>query len=172
MAARLVRSAETVAPPAVATDVAAIPRSARSPRTPVAHSSTAAVSRRRSAPGNRAGRRRAADAWWLRPLGHRQSRAGEPQVCRGRVIDSLRRTTRSPVPSRQRHSGRRALARLGVHGVWQRSWRPCGYGCLLRTTAEVLVAVLPEWELTREHDPVSGYRELKIARRSPLTRPP
>jgi uncharacterized protein len=40
------------------------------------------------------------------------------------------------------------------------------YGCLVRTTAEVLVAVLPEWKLSREHDPASGYEELKVARRS------
>jgi uncharacterized protein len=41
-----------------------------------------------------------------------------------------------------------------------------GYGCLVRTTAEVLVAILPEWKLSREHDPASGYKELTIARRS------
>jgi hypothetical protein len=41
-----------------------------------------------------------------------------------------------------------------------------GYGCLVRTTAEVLVAVLPEWRLWREHDSASGYNELAIARRS------
>jgi predicted DNA-binding protein with PD1-like motif len=41
-----------------------------------------------------------------------------------------------------------------------------GYGCLVRTTAEVLVAVLPEWKLSREHDSLSGYKELAIARRS------
>jgi uncharacterized protein len=40
-----------------------------------------------------------------------------------------------------------------------------GYGCLVRTTAEVLIAVLPEWKLSREHDPESGYAELTIARR-------
>ena len=40
------------------------------------------------------------------------------------------------------------------------------YGCLVRTTAELLVAVLPEWRLSREHDAASGYQELAIARRS------
>ena len=40
-----------------------------------------------------------------------------------------------------------------------------GYGCLVRTTAEVLIAVLPEWKLSRELDPASGYKELAIARR-------
>ncbi|MCE9658411.1 MAG: DNA-binding protein [Burkholderiales bacterium] len=39
-----------------------------------------------------------------------------------------------------------------------------GYGCVVRTTAEVLVAVLPEWKLSREHDPASGYEELVVAR--------
>jgi len=41
-----------------------------------------------------------------------------------------------------------------------------GYGCLVRTTAEVLVAVLPEWWLSREHDSATGYKELAIVRRS------
>jgi uncharacterized protein len=40
-----------------------------------------------------------------------------------------------------------------------------GYGCLVRTTAEVLVALLPEWQLARKHDPASGYQELAISRR-------
>ena len=40
-----------------------------------------------------------------------------------------------------------------------------GYGCLVRTTAEVLVVALSEWKLWREHDPASGYRELTVARR-------
>lgn len=40
-----------------------------------------------------------------------------------------------------------------------------GYGCLVRTTAEVLIAVLPEWTLAREYDAASGYKELTIARR-------
>jgi predicted DNA-binding protein with PD1-like motif len=39
------------------------------------------------------------------------------------------------------------------------------YGCLVRTTAEVLIAVLPEWRLSRQHDSASGYTELAIARR-------
>ena len=41
-----------------------------------------------------------------------------------------------------------------------------GYGCLIRTTAEVLVAVLPEWRLSRKHDAATGYDELTIAPRS------
>ena len=43
------------------------------------------------------------------------------------------------------------------------------YGCIVRTTAEVLIAVLPEWSLSREHDAVSGYKELKVARRSSVS---
>lgn len=35
-------------------------------------------------------------------------------------------------------------------------------GCVVRTTAEVLVAWLPEWRLTREFDPATGYAELAI----------
>ena len=41
-----------------------------------------------------------------------------------------------------------------------------GYGCLVRTTAEVLIALLPEWRLAREHDAASGYKELTMDRRS------
>ena len=35
-------------------------------------------------------------------------------------------------------------------------------GSLVRTTAEVLLGVLPEWAFTREWDPGTGYRELRI----------
>lgn len=33
-------------------------------------------------------------------------------------------------------------------------------GCTVRTTAEILVAVLPEWRFARTHDPRTGYAEL------------
>ena len=33
-------------------------------------------------------------------------------------------------------------------------------GCVVRTTAEILVGWLPEWRFTREIDPVTGYAEL------------
>lgn len=39
------------------------------------------------------------------------------------------------------------------------------YGCIVRTTAEVLLAALPQWRLWREHDPASGYQELRVAER-------
>jgi len=35
-----------------------------------------------------------------------------------------------------------------------------GYGCTVRTTAEVLLALLPDWQFTREPDPGTGYEEL------------
>ncbi len=35
-------------------------------------------------------------------------------------------------------------------------------GSLVRTTAEVLVARLPQWQLQRAVDPTTGYRELEI----------
>ena len=41
------------------------------------------------------------------------------------------------------------------------------YGCVVRTTAEVLVAVLPEWRFVREADASTGFEELAI-RRAPL----
>jgi predicted DNA-binding protein with PD1-like motif len=36
------------------------------------------------------------------------------------------------------------------------------YGCLVRTTAEVLVAPLPDWRFSREVDPETGWAELVI----------
>jgi predicted DNA-binding protein with PD1-like motif len=33
-------------------------------------------------------------------------------------------------------------------------------GCTVRTTAEILVAWLPEWRFSREHDPATGHPEL------------
>ena len=38
-------------------------------------------------------------------------------------------------------------------------------GCIVRTTAEVLIALLPGWRFTREADPAIGYRELRVQRR-------
>lgn len=35
-------------------------------------------------------------------------------------------------------------------------------GCTVRTTAEVLVALLPEWEFARELDAATGYGELVV----------
>lgn len=39
-----------------------------------------------------------------------------------------------------------------------------GHGCILRTTAEVLLAVLPDWRFTREPDAATGYDELVASR--------
>lgn len=36
-------------------------------------------------------------------------------------------------------------------------------GCTVRTTAEVLLALLPGWQFTREHDVATGYAELRIS---------
>jgi predicted DNA-binding protein with PD1-like motif len=36
------------------------------------------------------------------------------------------------------------------------------YECLVRTTAEVLLVLLPEWSFTREIDTSTGFRELAI----------
>jgi len=41
-----------------------------------------------------------------------------------------------------------------------------GYGNSIRTTAELLLAPLADWSLTREHDPATGFRELVVRRRS------
>lgn len=37
-----------------------------------------------------------------------------------------------------------------------------GYGCTVRTTAEVLLAAPRGWRFTREHDPATGFAELTI----------
>lgn len=37
------------------------------------------------------------------------------------------------------------------------------HGNTIRTTAEVLLAFLPEWRLSRAYDPDTGYRELVVA---------
>ena len=40
-----------------------------------------------------------------------------------------------------------------------------GYGNTVRTTAEILVATLADWELDREFDASTGFKELVIRRR-------
>ena len=45
------------------------------------------------------------------------------------------------------------------------------YGCLVRTTAEVLLALLPGWRFTRAVDPATGYAELVARRRTPRPTP-
>jgi hypothetical protein len=40
-----------------------------------------------------------------------------------------------------------------------------GYGCSVRTTAEVLLALLPQWRFAREPDAATGYDELVARRR-------
>lgn len=41
-----------------------------------------------------------------------------------------------------------------------------GYGCTVRTTAEVLLMLLPQWRFSREVDPATGWAELVVAPRS------
>ena len=38
-------------------------------------------------------------------------------------------------------------------------------GCIVRTTAEVLLVLLPEWSFKRVLDPATGFAELAISRR-------
>lgn len=37
-----------------------------------------------------------------------------------------------------------------------------GYGCIVRTTAEILIALLPDYRFSRAPDAASGYKELAI----------
>ena len=39
------------------------------------------------------------------------------------------------------------------------------YGCTVRTTAEVLLVLLPDWRFSREPDAATGYAELQLTRR-------
>ena len=39
-------------------------------------------------------------------------------------------------------------------------------GSLVRTTAELVIGLLPEWQFWRERDPATGYAELRISPRS------
>jgi predicted DNA-binding protein with PD1-like motif len=41
-----------------------------------------------------------------------------------------------------------------------------GAGCLVRTTAEVLLALLPDWKFSREADARTGSAELAVSRRN------
>ena len=36
------------------------------------------------------------------------------------------------------------------------------HGCTVRTTAEILLALLPDWNFTRESDAATGYKELVV----------
>ena len=40
-------------------------------------------------------------------------------------------------------------------------------GSLVRTTAELVIGLLPEWRFRRELDPVTGYTELQISPQDP-----
>jgi predicted DNA-binding protein with PD1-like motif len=37
-------------------------------------------------------------------------------------------------------------------------------GCIVETTAEILIARLPDWRFSREFDPATGWRELVVTR--------
>ena len=41
-------------------------------------------------------------------------------------------------------------------------------GCIVRTTAEVLLALLPDWDFAREPDDATGYDELVVRSRGDL----
>lgn len=41
------------------------------------------------------------------------------------------------------------------------------YGCTVRTTAEVLLALLPQWSFSRQLEPATGYQELVVTPRQP-----
>ena len=42
-----------------------------------------------------------------------------------------------------------------------------GAGSLVRTTAELVIGLLPEWRFSRELDPATGYPELRISPQAP-----
>jgi len=54
---------------------------------------------------------------------------------------------------------------MAVSDAWGRVYGGhAGYGNVVRTTAEILLALLPDGELTREHDAVTGFNELVVRR--------
>ena len=64
-----------------------------------------------------------------------------------------------------------SIAGSGSHlhvGVSDATGRVTGghaaYGCIVRTTAEVLIVLLPAWRFTRETDATTGYDELVTTR--------
>jgi len=42
-----------------------------------------------------------------------------------------------------------------------------GAGSLVRTTAELVIGLLPDWRFSRELDPATGYAELQITPQAP-----
>ncbi|MFN9055893.1 MAG: PCC domain-containing protein, partial [Cyanobacteriota bacterium] len=42
-----------------------------------------------------------------------------------------------------------------------------GAGSLVRTTAELVIGLLPDWRFSRELDPATGYPELRISPQAP-----
>ena len=40
-------------------------------------------------------------------------------------------------------------------------------GSLVRTTAELVIGLLPEWRFSREPDPATGHPELQISPQAP-----
>ena len=40
-------------------------------------------------------------------------------------------------------------------------------GSLVRTTAELVIGLLPEWQFRRAFDPATGYAELRINPQAP-----
>jgi len=48
------------------------------------------------------------------------------------------------------------------HKHWFRFWGPRHSRPMVRTTAELVIGLLPEWRFRRELDPATGYAELEI----------
>lgn len=65
-----------------------------------------------------------------------------------------------------------SLTTTGAHlhvtvsdGVGKVTGGHLGYGNIIRTTAELLLVMLPDWALSREHDAHTGFPELVIRMR-------
>ena len=39
------------------------------------------------------------------------------------------------------------------------------HGCIVRTTAEVLIGLLPDWEFSRQQDELTGFAELVVSQK-------
>jgi hypothetical protein len=82
--------------------------------------------------------------------------AGEPEDLRGDLEILTLAGTVSRKGSRLHMSVANSQGRVtGGH---------VAHGCIVRTTAEVLLLLLSEWSFNREFDPATGFAELVVSR--------
>ncbi|WP_114971197.1 PPC domain-containing DNA-binding protein [Rhodoferax ferrireducens] len=102
----------------------------------------------------------------LSTAGLRFAGADQPQRLTGDMeILSLSGTVAVNVTDNGTHSSSHLHMALST-GTGQVFGGHVAPGCIVRTTAEVLLALLPEWAFSREPDAVTGYDELVVRGRT------